>query len=44
MPPQRKGKSFLEKARQNGTDQNRQGINGEGVNSQVEPNTEKEYE
>lgn len=23
---------------------NRQGINGEGVNSQVESNTEKEYE
>ncbi|KAL1847875.1 hypothetical protein Plec18170_008285 [Paecilomyces lecythidis] len=43
MPPQRKARSFLQKATENGADQNRQGINGEKVNRKIEPQTEKDY-
>uniref|UniRef100_A0A093VB45 Uncharacterized protein n=1 Tax=Talaromyces marneffei PM1 TaxID=1077442 RepID=A0A093VB45_TALMA len=43
MPPQKKNKSFLEIARQNGAEDNREGINGERVNSKLEPQTKIDY-
>jgi hypothetical protein len=44
MPAQKKSKSFLEKAWQNGAENDREGINGERVNSKLEPRTKKDYE
>ncbi|KUL85000.1 hypothetical protein ZTR_07766 [Talaromyces verruculosus] len=44
MPVQKRPKSFLEKARQNGAENDREGINGERVNSKIERQTDKDYE
>lgn len=43
MPAQKKSKTFLEKARQNGAENDREGINGERVNSKIEPRTKEDY-
>jgi hypothetical protein len=44
MPRRRNVKAFLDRARENGADVNRQGINGEKVNSNIGDQTKKDYE
>lgn len=44
MPAQKKSKSFLEKAQQNGAENDREGINGEIVHRKLEERTAKDYD